>query len=314
MRYNSLTMPILAAICVALAGCDGEPAEDTPRSDSAGTAAGTTTPTEVRIVKGEHGPEFPNAKLSVLAPAPNAVVTTDSVMVKVDLQGVDLASPTAGEQSKGIAYSKDGQHIHVIIDDKPYMAMYKQDSFMVGGLGEGVHTLRAFPSRSWHESIKTPGAFVSHSFYVKKKGGDPVLQSGAPLLTYSRPKGDYKPEEAQRILLDFYLSNAELGADKYKVVASIDGQVKDTLTEWIPYYIEGLGAGEHTIKLELIGPDGKVVPGPFNTAERKIKVLGEGETSTAAAMPHDTGMKMTDGTKAHDTSAMKTTPGDTSAK
>jgi hypothetical protein len=212
--------------------------------------------------------------------------------------------------------------------------MYKQDSFMVGGLTEGVHTLRAFPSRSWHESIKTPGAFVAETFYYKKKTGDPVLQEGAPFLTYSRPKGEYKDDESKQILLDFYLSNAELGAGKYKVVATIDGGTPDTLTDWIPYFIEGLTAGEHSVKLELVGPDGKVVPGPFNSVERKIKVLAPGEAPSApaaTAMPHDTGMKMsgnamqgndssmmktTKGTKGSDTTAMKMkkTPGDTTKK
>lgn len=321
MRYSSLTFPMLASICILFAGCDGKPAEDA--KDGGDSTAATTGPQEVRIVKGENGPAYPDAKLTVISPAPNAVVTGDSMMVRVDLKGVDLASPTAGEQSKGIAYSKDGQHIHVIIDDKPYMAMYKQDSFMVGGLSEGVHTLRAFPSRSWHESIKTPGAFVVHTFYVKKKTGDPVVKDGEPLLTYSRPKGEYKAEESKQILLDFYLSNAELGAGKYKVVASIDGQAKDSITEWLPYMIEGLAAGEHTVKLELVGPNGQVVPGPYNTVERKIKVLAPGEAPAAPAaaapagtapMQHDTGMKMTEGAKGHDTSAMKTTPGDTSAK
>jgi hypothetical protein len=296
---------MLASIGIVLAGCNSKPADETKGADSGATA--TTGPAEVRIIKGENGPAYPDAKLTVTSPAPNQVVTGDSMMVRVDLKGVDLASPTAGEQSKGIAYSKDGQHIHVIIDDKPYMAMYKQDSFMVGGLSEGVHTLRAFPSRSWHESIKTPGAFVAHTFYVKKKTGTPVLVDGQPLLTYSRPKGDYKAEDAKQILLDFYLSNAELGADKFKVIASIDGQVKDTITEWMPYLIEGLAAGEHTVKLELVGPDGKVVPGAFNTAERKIKVLAPGEAPAAAAAPmaHDSSMKMHDSSmKMHD-SAMK---------
>ncbi len=285
MRSFHLALPFLAAGLLSIVGCDNNSADDHTTTDTAAANA----PKEVRIVKGEHGPAFPDAKLTVISPAADAVITADSVLVHVSLAGVDLATPTAGEQSKGINYSKDGQHIHVIIDDKPYMAMYKQDSFSVGALAEGAHTLRAFPSRSWHESIKVPGAFVSHTFYVKKKTGTPVLQAGQPLLTYSRPKGDYSGADAERVLLDFYVTNAELGADKYKVVASVDGQVKDTLVEWIPYYIEGLSDGDHTVHLQLIGPDNQPVPGTFNAAEQKIRV---NPSSTAAAAPAaaDTGM------------------------
>ena len=286
MPFNRLALLFPAVVCVALFGCNGDTPGEGNGTDTAAVA--DSMPHEVRIVKGEHGPAFPDVKLNVLAPAADAVITTDSVMVKVELTGVDLTAPTAGEQSKGIAYSKEGQHIHVIIDDKPYMAMYKQDSFSVGKLAEGVHTLRAFPSRSWHESIKTPGAFVSHNFYVAKKEGDPVLKPNEPLLTYSRPKGDYKGDDAKRILLDFYVANAELGPDKYRVIASIDGQVKDTLSEWIPYFIEGLSDGSHTVKLQLIGPDGQPIPGRYNSPEQTIHV---NPAATASAAPaHDSAM------------------------
>lgn len=285
MRFFHLAMPFLAIGFLAITGCDNNSADDTATTDS----TANNTPKELRIVKGEHGPESPDARLTVISPAADEVVTSDSVMVRVSLSGVDLATPTSGEQSKGINYSKDGQHIHVIIDDKPYMAMYQQDSFSVGALAEGAHTLRAFPSRSWHESYKLPGAFVAHTFYVKSKTGTPVLQSGAPLLTYSRPKGDYSGADVERILLDFYISNAQLGPDQYKVVASIDGQVKDTLTAWVPYYIEGLSDGDHTVRLQLLGPDNQPVPGPFNNVERTIRVNPPAGT-TAAAPATDTGM------------------------
>jgi len=283
MRFSHLAMSSLAVAALALAGCGGDTADDTAASDS--TATG---PKVVAIVKGEHGPAFPDARLTVISPAADEVVNADSVMVRVSLTGVELKAPTPGEQSKGINFSNDGQHIHVIIDDKPYMAMYQQDSFSVGALDPGAHTLRAFPSRSWHESIKVPAAFVAHTFYVKEKSGEPKLKAGEPLLTYSRPKGDYKGDDTKRVLLDFYLTNAELGPDKYKVVASIDGEVKDTLTEWVPYFIEGLADGEHTVSLQLIGPDGQPVPGEFNAPRQTIRV-NPAETASAAPAT-DTGM------------------------
>ncbi len=283
MRPRRILLPALVLIAAAAAGCQTGKPDDDPIADSSAIAK------EITIVKAEPGKEFPDAKLTVITPAADEVVTGDSVTVKVNLTGFDLASPTEGEQSKGIAFSKDGQHIHVIIDDKPYMAMYTPEGFSVGKLSAGAHTLRAFPSRSWHESIKAPNAFVAHTFYVIKKAGDPVLKAGAPLLTYSRPKGEYKGADARRILLDFYIANAQLGAGKYSVVASIDGTPRDTLTEWTPYFIEGLPDGEHVVKLQLMGPDGAVVPGVFNTAEGKIKVSHADAAPAPAGGGHDTG-------------------------
>lgn len=287
MRGFRFILPAAALAGLLLAaGCQSKNAgDDQAAADSASAGQG------LRIVKAEPGPDAQDVQLKILSPAPDEVVKTDSVMVKVDLKGFDLASPSAGEQSKGIAFSKDGQHIHVIVDDKPYMAMYVPDSFSVGKLSDGVHSIRAFPSRSWHESIKKPGAFVAENFYVKTKTGDTVIKPGQPLLTYSRPKGTYAGPDAKRILLDFYVANAELGADKYKVIASIDGKALDTLTEWVPYYIQGLSDGDHTVKLELIGPDGKVVPGRYNVSEQKITVgaaqaAGTAGHDTMAAAPH----------------------------
>jgi hypothetical protein len=281
MRTVRISAALATAAFLALTTTACQTGSDEPTPSDTAAAAG-----QLRIVPGEHGPEYSGAKLAIVSPAADEVVTADSVIVRATLEGMELASPTAGEQSKGINFSKEGQHVHIIIDNEPYKAMYATDSFSVGSLSEGAHTIRAFPSRSWHESVKAPGAFVAHTFYVGSKTGTPALAASQPLLTYSRPKGEYKGADANRILLDFYISNAELGADKHKVVASIDGAPVDTLTEWIPYFIEGLTSGEHTIKLELIGPDGAVVPGAFNATERTITVVRDAATPDSAHKVH----------------------------
>lgn len=236
----------------------------------------------VRITKIGHGPDFDGFAFEITGPAADAVVTGDSIPISVTIGGLELKSPTPGEGANNLNYSKDGQHVHIIVDNEPYMAMY-DTTFNIGGLTPGAHTLRAFPSRSWHESVKTPGAFVARTFYVGSKEGTPVLQATAPLLTYSRPKGEYVGNDARKILLDFYVSNGELGADKHKVVVSIDGAVVDTLDEWSPYVIEGLKDGEHTIRLQLIGPDGApVANGPFNDTERTITVASKKSDKSAS--------------------------------
>jgi hypothetical protein len=281
MRLKDLCITLSSLLLVAVIGCggDSDPGEDFAHD----TAAAPSGP--ITIVKGEPGPSFPEARLVISSPGVDEVVTSDSVMVSLDLQGVELKAPTQGEASKGLAYSLEGQHVHVIIDNEPYMAMYKKDSFSVGPLSPGAHALRAFPSRSWHESIKEPGAFVAHNFYVGEKTGEPPIKEGEPLLTYSRPKGTYSGADANSILLDFYIANAELSPDGYRVVASIDGNVIDTLSEWTPYFIENLPDGEHTISLQLIGPDGAPVPGTFNSTERTITVERDDETAAVQYHP-----------------------------
>ena len=198
--------------------------------------------------------------LRIVAPANNATINGSTVEVKLDLSG-DLKGymphkdPTTGK----------GNHIHVILDNQPYEAYYELgQSFELRNVSEGKHTLRVFPSRPWHESYKNEGAFQMVDFTVKgggdaskptttnsgEKMANPAKSESAsasptparegkdyspsqagnvdrtkPLLTYSRPKGEYKAADADPVMIDFWLMNAKLqgeGGD-YRVRYSVDG-------------------------------------------------------------------------------------------
>lgn len=96
-----------------------------------------------------------------------------------------------------------------------------------------------------------------------------------PLLTYSRPKGEYKGADADTIMIDFWLLNAKLqgnGGD-YRVRYSVDGGEAKYLDKWEPIWLKGWTAGKHTIKLELVDKDGNVVAnGDYNSTSRDITV------------------------------------------
>ena len=69
------------------------------------------------------------------------------------------------------------QHVHLILDAKPYKPIYDPKApvklcDLTGGepLAEGQHVLVAFPSRANHESVKTAGALSITEFWVGKKG------------------------------------------------------------------------------------------------------------------------------------------------
>ncbi|MEN3334943.1 MAG: hypothetical protein V7641_4308 [Blastocatellia bacterium] len=189
---------------------------------------------------------------------------------------------------------KKGQHIHVILDNEPYEADYNPsvpfspDKFK--NLAPGTHSLRAFPSREWHESIKEDDA-ADFDYVVFNVGAATpvVVDKKLPLLTYSRPKGDYKFKDDPRgLMLDFYVTNATLGDNGYKVRYTLDGKKTAVLTKWEPVWWkwEEVGVGEHTVVLELLDASNKPVPHKFgdwdyNHTERKFKV-----TDDAAAADH----------------------------
>jgi hypothetical protein len=93
-------------------------------------------------------------------------------------------------------------------------------------------------------------------------------------MFYSRPKGEYKGLDTERVILDFYLVNTDLSSDGNKVRATINGE-QFLIDKWAPYFMEGLPMGESTIKLELVDHTGNIIDGPFNSVERTISLVPE---------------------------------------
>ncbi len=245
--------------------------------------------------------------LKVVSPGKDAVINGSTVAVKLNLSG-DLKGYMP---HKDLTTGK-GNHIHVILDNQPYEAYYELDQpFELRNVVAGKHTLRVFPSRPWHESYKNEGAFQLVAFTVKGGGdtskptttnsgqtmannnssanpaaqreGKDVLSSTAgevdpakPLLTYSRPKGEYKGEDADPIMIDFWLSDAKLKGDggEYSVRYIIDDDDARSIDKWEPLWLSGWISGKHTVRLELLDKDGKPVEnGGYNTTSREITVV-----------------------------------------
>src|SRR5713101_4291339 len=177
MKVPKLSL-VLFALCSAtvliFAGCQ-QPNENanttaTTTATPPGVQSLTIIPRPQKIVdlmkqRGEQDEAKPT--LRILSPAKNAAINGSSVDVKLELSG-DL---------KGYMPHKDpatgkGNHIHVILDNQPYEAYYDTSQpFELRNVAEGKHTLRVFPSRPWHESYKSEGAFQLVEFTVKG-GGD----------------------------------------------------------------------------------------------------------------------------------------------
>ena len=173
---------------------------------------------------------------------------------KFDIGGdsYSLGEQTPDAVSKMCANSGKGQHIHVLLDDKPYSAQYTSEFEFE--IPDGDHTLLAFLSRSYHESIKTDAAHVAKKISVKEKSIGSNTDIEKPMIWHSRPKGTYVGKDAEKVMLDFYLQNIDLG-DGNKLRVTIDG-VSSFVDKWQPYYITGLEMGEHEITLTIFDSHG----------------------------------------------------------
>jgi len=209
---------------------------------------------------------YPDAVLS------NMTYSEGTFNFDVTSDSYELGQQTSDAPTKMCANSGKGQHIHLIVDNSPYAAKYV--SKFDHEVADGDHTILAFLSRSYHESIKTSTAHILKNVKVKDKAIIEMSDVNVPTLTYSRPKGTYMGDDTKKVMLDFYLSNVDLKAG-YSVMADINGE-KQELNTWQPYYIEGLPMGENSITLSLM-KDNKVVDTPLNPVTRKFTLKADPE-------------------------------------
>jgi len=184
-----------------------------------------------------------------------------------------LGQQTPDAPQKMCANSGKGQHIHLIVNNEPYIAKYeptfKQD------LPDGDHFILAFLSRSYHESIKTSQAHKAVKANVANKTITKTTELDQPMLFYSRPKGTYTGKaETDKVMLDFYLINVDISSTGYTVKAEINGEAH-TIDKWQPYYVEGLPMGKNAITLTLMDKDGNAVDTPLNPVTREFTLVGD---------------------------------------
>jgi hypothetical protein len=259
--------------------------------------------------RGEQDQAAPTLK--IVQPADGATVNSSTVKVKLDLSG-DLKGyqPMMNMETKmgnHIHVILDNQPYEAYYN--------LDQEFELRNVSDGEHTLRVFPSRPWHESYKNEGAFQMVKFTVKNGGANanqpvttnsgqqmsnanagsnananptatpegkdmPPSTAGAvdktkPLLTYSRPKGEYKGADADAIMIDFWLANAKLQGDggEYRVRYSVNGGEPKFIDRWQPIWLTGWTNGKHSVKLELVDKAGSVVDnGGYNSTTREITV------------------------------------------
>ena len=189
----------------------------------------------------------------------------------------------------------EGKHTLRVFASRPWHESYKNDGnfqmveFTVKGGGDASKPTTTKDGQTMASPTKSPAAKAEPTKsatatasstparegkdYAPGKGGD--VDPTKPLLTYSRPKGEYKGEDADPIMIDFWLSNAKLQGDggQFRVRYSIDGGDPKFLDKWEPIWLSGWINGKHTVKLELVDKDGNPVDnGGYNSTTRDINV------------------------------------------
>jgi hypothetical protein len=186
----------------------------------------------------------------------------------------------------------EGKHTLRVFPSRPWHESYKNDGafqmieFTVKGGGDASKPTTTKDGQTMASPTKSPAAKSEPSAVATatpaREGKDfAPSQAGAvdptkPLLTYSRPKGEYKDADADPIMIDFWLSSGKLQGDggQYRVRYSVDGGEAKFLDKWEPIWLGGWINGKHQIKLELVDKDGNPVDnGGYNSTTREINVI-----------------------------------------
>lgn len=294
-----------AALSMGLAiacggGNDNLPPPPPPPPPPPATASATAAPA-VEDAGAAKPPPAPAITLTAGTASPDPAAPLPSVAIKAPTKGQLIAADKAGDfivklDVKNWQTAPGSTHVHLILDNKPYKPIYDPKapvklSELTGGepIAEGQHVLVAFPSRANHESVKTKGALAVLDFYVGKKKGEATVDTKKPILVYSRPKGVYKGDQGNHVLVDFQLINDTLADGKDHVTIDVTGTgidkdlTADVKTFGTPYYLDNLQNGSYTVKLDLLGADGKPVPGAWNSVSRTFTVDHDAQPDAAPA-------------------------------
>ncbi len=285
-----IALPVMpAAFALACGGANENlppppPPPPAPPAAASATPAASTAPAPVEAPP----PPAPIQLVEgVASPPPPAPLPTAAFVAPTKGQVIAAAKSADFEVKLDVKNWKTAPgdaHVHLILDHRPYKPVYDPKSpvklsELTGGeaLEEGQHILVAFPSRANHESVKTKGALAVVEFWVGKKG-EKAQDVTKPLVIYSRPKGEYKGDMANHVLVDFQVANVTLAPEKDHVHISvngpgIDGEKAADVTKFgTPYYLDNLQDGSYTVKLDLLGADGKPLAGSWNSTSRSFTV------------------------------------------
>ncbi|MBD2338504.1 hypothetical protein H6G64_16130 [Calothrix sp. FACHB-156] len=219
--------------------------------------------------------EIYQPQVAIVTPQADEVLSDNQVTVSFQVKDLPIFKDPKWEL---------GPHLHVILDNQPYIAVYDLNKPLVfSDLSPGTHSLRVFASRPWHESFKNEGAYAQIKFHILAKTDDNNPDPALPVLTYSRPKGDYG---AEPILLDFYLTNAPLhliaqdnpnsGISDWRIRCTINGE-SFVLDRWQAVYLKGFKPGKNWVKLEFLDNQGNPVKNVFNTTVGLINYQPKGK-------------------------------------
>ena len=156
-----------------------------------------------------------------------------------------------------------------------WIAIIAFASLACSGNNENAHTTATtFVSPPPHQVLRAetrPAKQTPAKPDDPKKRGD----TDKPLLIFNLPNGKTF-REGEAVAIDFSLANAKLKGDggEYRVRYIADDDEMKWIDRWEQVVLTGWTPGKHTIRLELVGPDGwPYRNGDYNIETRELTII-----------------------------------------
>ncbi len=170
-------------------------------------------------------------------------------------------------------WKEKGISVQFILDQQQYFSFEKDTLVSFSGFTPGAHAVIGLICNSNGITNKDENSLVIRNFYYKQETQS-LLQNDKPLLIVCQPnKKMFRGQEADQILFDFRVINAELGSG-YRLHYNLDGQ-DVYLDEEKHVWIENARKpGDHLLKVTLETEAGNaVLDNPFNDITRTFRVV-----------------------------------------
>ena len=143
------------------------------------------------------------------------------------------------------------------------------------GGNENAHTTATTfvtpPPRQVLKAEFRPGQRILAEPRLLKMHADP----NKPLMVFTLPDGKTF-REGEEVVIEFALANAKLKGDggEFRVRYVVDDDEMQWIDRWEQVALTGWIPGKHTIRVELVGPDGwPYRNGDYNVMTREITVV-----------------------------------------
>lgn len=247
-----------------------------------------TTP--ITLIKVPASKYNANARLKITSPKvlkrrTPILVLVSSFPIGVDVKSHvlrDLGVPINKAGSRVLLIFSNGKRVYVTKDDVNLLITQRSyfnkrfrvtvPRYIYNDIEGSNFLIYSMLVNCYGESIKNDNTFYTdvYSYDHEKQGNRSVKkQLKEPFIVYNEPYGKV---DKGSILLDFFVKNAIISPDEYKIDFYVDDVKIARIYKWDPYVIKNLSKGKHNIRLELINPSGGIVKNPISVNSSTIYV------------------------------------------